>query len=243
MEPKNRIFCAFDTSDLAQAKNLATTLKPHIGGIKLGLQFFTACGPDGIKQIVETGMPVFLDLKFHDIPNTVAKAVYNASQWGPMMMNLHAAGGTEMMRAAHEAAQEGAAKAGVTPPKLIGVTVLTSLNNDDMGDLGSNESIGDRVRRLAEMTMLSGLDGVVASAQEIKIIRKQCGANFLLVTPGIRPTWAGNDDQKRILTPAQAIADGSDYLVIGRPITNAKDPVEAAKKIVAEISSHQTNVA
>ena len=233
LHPHERTFVALDTTDLARALDLANSLSGHVGGMKVGKEFFTACGPDGVRAIADCGMPVFLDLKFHDIPNTVAGAVRAALPLQPYMVNVHASGGEAMMRAAAAAADE----AGEGRPITLAVTVLTSMDESDLEGIGVNDSVPDQVLRLASLAQYSGLDGVVCSAREVEDLREHLGKDFKLVVPGIRPKWASNDDQKRIVTPAAAIAIGADYLVIGRPITGADDPVEAADKIAAEIAA------
>ncbi|MDY0882376.1 orotidine-5'-phosphate decarboxylase [Dongia soli] len=235
------ILVALDTTDPTQAGALANALRGHVGGLKLGLEFFMANGAAGVARISELGQPVFLDLKFHDIPNTVAGAVRAVAPLCPFILNVHASGGRAMMVAAREAAHDRAAKLGVTPPKLIAVTVLTSFAGNDLAEVGQPADPQDQVRRLAALTRECGLDGVVCSAKEIAVLRQDLGADFLLVTPGIRPAWAATGDQKRIMTPAEAMEAGADYLVIGRPITSAGDPVAAAKRIADEIASRPGN--
>jgi len=233
---KDRIFCAIDTTDLDHAINLASSLSGVIGGAKLGKEFFAAHGPQGVRAVAKAGMPIFLDVKYHDIPNTVAGAIRAVTPLGLRIVNVHAAGGLEMMKRAGDAAREAAGKAGVEVPWVIAVTILTSMDQGDLDDVGLKGPIEERVVKLAELTRKAGLDGVVCSAQEITPVRKALGPDFKLITPGIRPGWATSDDQKRIVTPADAVAMGSDVLVIGRPITKADDPVAAAQKIVAELS-------
>ncbi|MEK9753070.1 MAG: orotidine-5'-phosphate decarboxylase [Rhodospirillaceae bacterium] len=231
MDPRERILVALDMTDVDSAKALAMTLSGHVGGIKLGKEFFTANGPAGVRAVTSTGQPLFLDLKFHDIPNTVAGAIRSALHLGPMILNVHASGGSAMMKAAAAAVAEADGKR----PLLIAVTVLTSLGDEDMADIGVAGSTAEQVIRLAKLTQASGLDGVVCSAQEIGAIRAACGPDFKLVVPGIRPEWAAKGDQKRVMTPAEAVALGADYLVIGRPITAADDPVAAARRIGDEL--------
>ncbi|HEX6118910.1 MAG TPA: orotidine-5'-phosphate decarboxylase, partial [Dongiaceae bacterium] len=206
-----------------------------VSGVKIGLEFFNAHGPAGVAEIAELGAPLFLDLKFHDIPNTVAGAVRAVAPLKPMILNLHAAGGDAMMRAALDAARDSAARLGATPPKLIAVTVLTSLSDVDLAEVGQ-PGASDQVRRLAALTRACGLDGVVCSPHEVAALRRDLGRDFLLVVPGVRPAWAAAGDQKRIMEPRQAMAAGADFLVIGRPITAAADPAAAARRIVAELS-------
>ena len=236
ISPKDRIFCAIDTTDLDHAIDLASKLSGVIGGAKLGKEFFAAHGPQGVQAVAKVGMPIFLDVKYHDIPNTVAGAIRAVTPMGLKIVNVHAAGGIEMMKRAGEAARETAAKAGVEAPWVIAVTILTSMDQHDLDDVGLKGPIDERVVKLAELTQKAGLDGVVCSAREITSVRAACGPDFKLITPGIRPAWAASNDQKRVVTPADAVAMGSDVLVIGRPITKADDPVDAARRIVAEVS-------
>lgn len=233
LHPHERTFVALDTTDLSYALDLANALSGHVGGMKVGKEFFTACGPDGVRAVTDCGMPVFLDLKFHDIPNTVAGAVKASLALSPYMVNVHACGGETMMRAAVQSAEA----AGEGRPLVLGVTVLTSMDESDLQGIGVESSIPDQVLRLASLAQFSGMDGVVCSAREVEDLREHLGKEFKLVVPGIRPQWASSDDQKRIVTPAAAIAIGADYLVIGRPITGAGNPVEAADKIAAEIAA------
>ena len=235
LDAKNRIYCALDTPDLAVACGLASALAGHVGGLKLGLEFFAACGPDGFREVAETGLPVFLDLKLHDIPNTVASTIAALVPLGPAIMTIHAGGGPAMMRAAVEAAAISADKADVPKPLIVGVTVLTSLDNADLERMGATDGVDGQAMRLAELARDNRLDGVVCSPREVEAIRAECGENFLLVVPGIRSEDTGADDQKRIMTPRQAVSEGADILVIGRPITMAPDPVAAAVAIAASL--------
>jgi orotidine-5'-phosphate decarboxylase len=230
-----QIFLAIDTTDTAIATAQATATRGTLGGIKLGLEFFTANGPGGVRTVTAGGAPLFLDLKLHDIPNTVAGAVRAVTPLRPMLLTVHAAGGGAMLRAAADAAGETAAKTAIPRPRLIGVTVLTSLAEADMGAIGQQGPIADQARRLAALTKSCGLDGVVCSSHEISALRAECGDGFLLVVPGIRPSWAAAGDQKRVMTPAEAARLGADYLVIGRPITGADDPAAAARRIATEV--------
>jgi len=227
----NPVFVALDTPSLAQASALATSLKPHVGGIKIGLEFVSANGPNGVRAMVATGVPVFLDVKLHDIPNTVSGAMKALAPLGAAIVNVHASGGAAMMRAAADAA-----RSVPKPSKVIAVTVLTSLEQQDLAAMGIGGSPLDQVVRLAKLTKDAGLDGVVCSPQEISAVRAACGPDFLIVTPGVRPLLGAADDQKRIMTPKRALEAGADYLVIGRPITAATDPVQAAKQIAAELA-------
>ena len=233
--PAHPVFCALDTADAARARDLAMALTGHVGGFKIGKEFFTARGPEGVRAAVGAAA-LFLDLKFHDIPNTVAGAVRAACALKPSILNVHAAGGTAMMRAAAEAATAGARAAGAVRPWVVAVTVLTSLDDGDLAAVGQSGPVADLVSRLARLARSCGLGGVVCSPREIAALRAELGADFRLIVPGVRPEWAGADDQKRVMTPAEAVAAGADYLVIGRPITRAADPAEAARRIADEIA-------
>jgi orotidine-5'-phosphate decarboxylase len=232
LAPTDRIYVALDTPDIEKALSLAKMLAGHVGGVKLGMEFYYANGPEGARAISALGMPLFLDLKFHDIPNTVAGAVRSTLDLHPAILNVHAQGGPAMMQAAADAVET----AGDDKPLLIAVTVLTSLSDDDLQAVGVKDGTESQVVRLAMLTQSCGLGGVVCSPREIKAIRAACGPDFKLVVPGIRPDWAAAGDQKRITTPAQAIRDGADYIVIGRPITGADDPLAAAKRIADELA-------
>jgi orotidine-5'-phosphate decarboxylase len=202
---------------------------------KVGLELFTAEGPDLIRDIRAMGKEVFLDLKMHDIPNTVGEAVRMGVRHGAHMMTVHASGGPEMMAKAAEVARAESEKRGTAKPLLLGVTILTSLKNDDLGSIGMAADTAGQVKRLAGLARKAGLDGIVCSAQEIEIVRAEVGPGMLIVTPGIRPAGSDLQDQKRVMTPALAVAKGSDYLVIGRPITQAPSPGAAFEAIVAEL--------
>jgi orotidine-5'-phosphate decarboxylase len=232
----NRIIVPLDVPAAAQALALADTLRGEVGGFKVGKELFTAAGPDVVRALVAKGDRVFLDLKYHDIPNTVAGAVRSASQLGVWMLNVHASGGRPMMEAARRAADEHGGPSGAAP-LVIAVTVLTSLDGATLASVGVAGSPLDQVVMLARLAQTARLDGVVASPRETAAIREACGPDFLIVTPGIRGGTAssGPDDQQRTLTPAEAVAAGSSYLVIGRPITGAPDPVTAARRIASEI--------
>jgi orotidine-5'-phosphate decarboxylase len=225
-----KIIIALDYSTSASALALAERLQPSLCRVKVGKELFTASGPALLEQLMQRGFEVFLDLKFHDIPNTTAQACKVAASLGVWMVNVHASGGRRMM----EAAREGLANF-TNPPKLIAVTVLTSMAQADLADLGINVTAAEQVLRLAGLAQASGMDGVVCSAQEAALLRKQAGAGFCLVTPGIRPANASADDQFRVMTPQAALQAGSNYLVIGRPVTQAADPLQALLGICRDI--------
>ena len=225
-----KIIVALDYPAAAPALAFADRVQPSLCRLKVGKELFTAAGPGLIEQLHRSGFEVFLDLKFHDIPNTTAQACKAAAALGVWMVNVHASGGRRMM----EAAREGLANY-AKPPKLIAVTVLTSMTQADLAEAGVNVTAAEQVSRLAGLAQASGLDGVVCSAQEVELLRRQCGDEFCLVTPGIRPAQASQDDQSRVMTPRAAIQAGSSYLVIGRPITQAADPEQALQDINSEI--------
>ena len=227
-----RIFVAIDRMRTADAAADLARLGRDGFALKLGLEFFVANGPAGVREVAGT-RPLFLDLKLHDIPNTVAGGVRAAAQVGPRFLTLHAAGGRAMLEAARDAARE----AGPSRPLLLAITVLTSLDDRDLDAVGQRGPAGDQAARLAAVAQAAGVDGVVCSAHEIARLRKQCGPDFKLVVPGIRPVWAASGDQKRVMTPAEAVALGADHLVIGRPITQAADPADALARIRAEIGA------
>jgi orotidine-5'-phosphate decarboxylase len=227
----NPIFVALDTPSRERALMLAEAVRPYVGGFKVGLEFISAQGPEGIRAVVALGLPVFADVKFHDIPNTVAGAVRSLAPVGPAMINLHASGGAAMMKAAAEAAAEFSSR-----PKILAVTVLTSLERADLENMGISGTPLDQVVRLATLAQSCGLDGIICSPQEIAAVRDTCGPDFLIVTPGVRPAGASLDDQRRVTTPVRALQAGADYLVIGRPITGAADPREAAREIASDLS-------
>ena len=232
------VFCAVDTTDISEAQRLVRSLSGQIGGIKLGLEFFCANGPDGVSRVMaDSNLPLFLDLKLHDIPNTVAGAMKAVARSEAAMTTIHAAGGGTMIRAARDTAESEAAR--LTRPRvsILAVSVLTSLNRDDLVDIGVDGTVSDQVRRLAELAQKSGADGMICSPHETAALRAQCGTDFLLVVPGIRPAWAAANDQKRIMTPVEAMRSGASRLVIGRPITAADDPVAAARRITEELSA------
>jgi orotidine-5'-phosphate decarboxylase len=233
VSPASRIFVSIDTPEIESARTLAGQVAGIAGGIKLGLEFFVAQGPAGIRAVVSgIDLPLFLDLKLHDIPNTVAAAVRSVLPLQPHFLTLHAGGGPAMMRAAAEAA----AMTDLRRPKLLGVTVLTSLDEDDLIAVGQTVPMLDQVRRLASLAQSAGLDGVVCSPAEVAALRSDCGPDFVLMVPGIRPAGSATGDQKRVMTPRDAVAQGADYLVIGRPITQAPDPAQATRNIVEELA-------
>ena len=229
-----KIICALDTSNFLVAQKITRKLRNHLGGIKVGKEFFTAHGPEGIKKISKEGLPIFLDLKFHDIPNTVAKAISNIVRLKPSMITIHATGGAEMIKAAVKANKIIAKKNNIKRPYILAVTVLTSLDKSDMVSLGSEKNIQTLTLRLAKLAKRNGADGIICSPKELKILRFKLGKNFKIVVPGIRPNRKKNDDQKRTMTPKQALDLGADYVVIGRPITESDNPVLAVKKIINE---------
>ena len=232
----NPILVALDVESAAKALALADQLRGAVGGYKIGKQLFTAEGPSMVRELTSRGDRVFLDLKFHDIPNTVAGAVQSAVATGAWMVNVHASGGSAMMKAAAEAATTAAAALGRPRPLVIGVTVLTSMTDAALSEISVSRPMIDQVVHLAKLAKAAGLDGVVASPQETRAIRDACGEGFQIVTPGIRPSdQQGKDDQARTLTPAEAISAGATYLVIGRPITGAADPRLAAERIAATL--------
>jgi orotidine-5'-phosphate decarboxylase len=227
-----KIIVALDFPDSTQALEFARKTSPSQCRLKVGKELFTSCGPALVEELVDSGYDVFLDLKFHDIPNTVQKAASAAAKLGVWMLNVHALGGSAMMQAAREGIEIVAQR-----PFLIAVTVLTSLSSQDLKECGIDISVPQLVDKLARNAVANGLDGVVCSAQEAKALRSSIGASALLVTPGIRPEWASGDDQQRIVTPQQALADGASYLVIGRPITRHADPAAALESIIESIGS------
>lgn len=228
MKTQSKIFCALDTNNLGRAEELAKIIGPVTGALKLGMEFVNTFGPQGIEAVQNSApdADLFIDLKFHDIPNTVAAATRTVSQrFKPAYINVHAAGGLEMMKAA---------KAACAPEtKLLAVTILTSLNHNQIRAVGyEGETVSDSVKRLALLTQKAGLDGVVCSAHEIELLRDACDDGFELMVPGIRPKGSETDDQKRVMTPAEAISAGATHLVIGRPITQTQDPAAAAQQIL-----------
>jgi orotidine-5'-phosphate decarboxylase len=230
----DQLLIALDVDTAAEARALADRLRGAVGGFKIGSRLFTSEGPALVEELAARGDRVFLDLKFHDIPNTVAGAVQAATRLGVWMVNVHASGGAVMMRAAREAADHEAANRSRPAPLVIAVTMLTSLDQQALTDIGVHASVADQVGRLAALAESSGLDGVVASPREIETIRRRCGRAFAIVTPGIRGAADERGDQLRTLSAADAIAAGASYLVVGRPVIAARDPRAAAERIAAE---------
>ena len=240
MENKEKILVALDVKGEAEAREIIAELRDEVGGFKIGLQLFTAVGTAFVKEVVNDGIKLFLDLKFHDIPNTVAKASVEAARLGVWMFNVHTLGGSAMMRRAIDELREVCDKENLKQPKIIGVTVLTSSDADTLREVGINATTSTQVLQLAHLASNCGLDGVVASPHEVKLIRSEIqNKQFLIVTPGIRPAVMlqnrnklSVDDQTRIMTPSEAVYSGSDYLVIGRPILNATDKVHTVREIL-----------
>lgn len=232
---QNPIYVAIDKPELTKALELCAQIKDDVGGIKLGKEFMAACGIEGMRAIRDLGLPIFADVKYHDIPNTVQSAIIALGALKPAIINVHIAGGRKMLEAATQAGKEIEAKYGYKP-LIIGVTILTSLSSDEIAEVGYGNPLNEQVLLMAKLAQDTGLDGVVCSSHEIKAIKNACGADFKTIVPGIRPAWAVAGDQSRIMTPKQAIAEGADYLVIGRPITQAQNPKEAYQKIMAELS-------
>ena len=226
--PKSRIICAIDKSDLSAAENLVSQVQENVGVIKLGLEFFTSLGPDAVKKIAKK-LPVFLDLKLHDIPNTVAAATRNSASLGVSILTVHTLGGLEMLKAA--------AKEKGSKMKVFGVTILTSMTDEDIAQIGINSKISDEVLTLAGLAIKAGLDGIVCSPHEIEIIKKTYGNKLELIVPGIRPDGAEKGDQKRTMAPKEAIEKGADYIVIGRPISWSEDPAKASAEILKSLKS------
>lgn len=232
---KDRIIVALDVPTAAEAREIVAELRGEVGAFKIGLQLFTASGASFVRETVDAGIKLFLDVKFHDIPNTVAQASVEVARLGVWMFNVHALGGAEMMRRSVEAVREICDKENLSPPKIIGVTVLTSSDEETLRAVGIEKEMTEQVLNLARLTAKCDLDGVVASPHEVGAIRAAVGKeNFEIVTPGIRPSFATNDDQKRVMTAKAALAAGANYLVIGRPITQSADRIGAVRKITEE---------
>ena len=229
------IIVALDFDSAEKALNLVDTVKEYTPYFKVGLELFSRCGTSIVKEISQRNCKVFLDLKYHDIPNTVKSAAKVAIEAGVWMYNVHALGGYEFMKSVAEFNREYAEKVGVKPPLLIAVTVLTSLSDEDLRLVGINSDVDTEVLRLSELAKKAGLDGVVCSAKEVRKIKENLGEDFITVTPGIRPSWAAKNDQKRVVTPKDAVKLGTDYMVIGRPITRSSNPALAIKNLIWEI--------
>jgi len=232
---KNALYCAIDMKDTDQAVSLINQIKENIDGIKIGMEAFYAMGHNGYLRLYDLGLPIFLDLKLHDIPNTVSSAIKSLLPLNPFIINIHTTGGSEMMRAAVEAISDN----GINKPKLIGVTILTSMNEDSFNEQGISIKVEQQVINLSNLAKKCGLDGVVCSPLEAKNVKITCGEDFLTIVPGIRPNNSASNDQKRILTPSEAIKNGADILIVGRPITQAKDPNQAARSIKESIIPYE----
>lgn len=236
LSAKERLIIALDVDTIEEAEMLVSRLQDHVGVFKIGMQLFNNEGPEVVRRVNGLGGKVFLDLKLHDIPNTVGQAAAVLTRQKVFMFNVHTAGGSEMMAKAIAGARQEAVESGVPFPLVIGVTVLTSINQAILeNEMGIPRTVEAQVVQWAQLAQKSGLNGVVASPKEIAAIRAACGHDFVIVTPGVRPAWADVNDQKRVMTPREAVAAGASYLVVGRPITGAADPVEAARKIVEEM--------
>jgi orotidine-5'-phosphate decarboxylase len=237
-DPKEHLCLALDVASIEDVEALVRELAGMVGMFKIGLELFTSLGPTVIERVKSLGGKVFVDLKLHDIPNTVARATRSITRMGVSMLDVHCSGGVDMMKSAAEAARDEASKAGLPVPSILGVTVLTSLSESMLRDeIGIATPINEKVVAFAKLAQASGLDGVVASPKETGLIRSACGRTFLLVTPGIRPTGSDVGDQKRITTPSEAISLGADYIVVGRPILAAPDRKKACEQILKEIRS------
>ncbi len=239
MEPRNCIILALDVADYNEAIDTVLRFKDHIDIFKVGSELFTSTGPMIVEKLNSMGKRVFLDLKYHDIPNTVKRSAEVAARLGVFMITLHTMGGLEMMRQAVEKLVEISLKENIQRPKLIGVTVLTSIDRETLiNELGVTHNITVQVKHLTGLAIKAGLDGVVASPDELEMLRSSFGKNLLIVTPGIRPSWSQQDDQKRTMTPSEALKKGSDYLVIGRPILSHPEPDHALELLIKEISGN-----
>jgi len=236
---RERLVLALDVDNFKKAEQLVGKLSDYVGVFKIGSQLFTAEGAKVVNMVNDKGGKIFLDLKFHDIPNTVARAAEVAAKLGVYIFNVHTSGGYEMMKTAAEATKKTSLALGINKPLILGVTLLTSINQEILEkEIGIKKGLEEQVVHLAKLAKAAGLDGVVASSWEIKEIRKACGGDFVILTPGIRPVGKSSDDQKRVMTPQEAIKLGADFLVIGRPIRNAVNPVAAAKQILREMEGN-----
>ncbi len=232
----NPVICAIDTTDPDCAANLVRKVVPYVGAIKLGLEYFVANGAAGVRRLETFQVPVFLDLKFHDIPNTVAKAIEATSGIDSFMMTVHTSGGRAMLQSAIDASMRVAEMTGKSRPFIVGVTALTSMDQDDLSMIGIRDSVPDHVKRLADLAQSTHLDGVVCSSYEIDMLRHELGNDFLLVVPGIRPQGSQADDQKRVMTPKEAVTRGASYIVVGRPITQSGNPEQAARAVIDSLA-------
>ena len=239
MNASDKLIVALDVDNLYKAERLVMKLQPYVKIFKIGSELFTNCGPEAIKMVHSLGCKVFLDLKFHDIPNTVSSAVKIAVSKKVFMFNVHTLGGPSMMKETAKSVKLQAKALKVQKPILIGVTILTSIDDKELKSIGLKGAVGANILKLSGMAKSSGLDGVVASPKEVTMLRKKFGKNFIIVTPGVRPLWASKGDQKRIATPKDAIKNGADFIVVGRPITMADDPKKAALMILKEIKEAQ----
>ncbi|TNF55501.1 orotidine-5'-phosphate decarboxylase [bacterium] len=238
MDPKERIILALDVNEYEEAIDIVKRFQDHIDIFKVGVELFTATGPKIIEEINTLGKKVFLDLKYHDIPNTVSKTARIVTELGVFMFNIHTLGGFDMMKQTAQELVKVSLKKNIERPRLLGVTILTSINQDSLtNELGINHRMATQVKHLAGLALKTGLDGVVASPQEIETVRNSCGQGFIIVTPGIRPSWASPDDQKRTMTPKEALRKGADYIVIGRAILSQSNPMKALHRIADEIEN------
>jgi orotidine-5'-phosphate decarboxylase len=237
ISPRERLIVALDVSTATEAQKIVASLGASVQTYKVGMQLYTAEGPQVVRDLVATGKRVFLDLKYHDIPNTVAAAVREAAQLGVSMLTVHASGGTKMLRAAAEAAREKG-----SGPQVLAVTVLTSMDVEDLSATGVPGQVVDQVVRLASMALKAGCAGVVSSAQEVRALRAKLSRDFLAVTPGVRPAGSAHGDQARVVTPAEAVASGATHIVVGRPITAAADPSSEAERILREMQVHSSKL-
>ena len=235
MNPKDKLIVALDVDSKLKAEKIVDLLKGEVRFFKIGLELFSSEGPGIVEAVRQRGCEVFLDLKFHDIPNTVSRAALSVMRLGAYMFNVHALGGYEMMQKAAEACKVEAERLKIQRPKILAVTILTSMDKNSLERAGISDNIEEEVLRLAMLAVDAGLDGVVASPKEAQSIRMKLGQGFLIVTPGVRPLWAVSGDQKRVMTPKDAVASGADFIVVGRPVIEAPDPVFAAKEILKEI--------
>ncbi|MFH1189159.1 MAG: orotidine-5'-phosphate decarboxylase [Candidatus Omnitrophota bacterium] len=237
MDPKEKLIVALDVDTAEKALSLVEALKSDVRYFKVGLELFSSCGPSIVRDIGRAGCRVFLDLKYHDIPNTVSKSASSVTVPGVFMLNVHALGGHDMMKKAAEAVRQAADRSKIDRPKVIAVTILTSMDEMALKKAGISDTMDAEVLKLAGLAKEAGLDGVVASPLEAKRLREAFGGDFLIVVPGIRPEWAASGDQKRFATPLEAVKAGADYIVVGRPITEARDRKEAARRILEEMTT------